>query len=85
MHTFTNLCNYCNEIEKQLPSANSAKIKKKLIELQYKIRTSREESFLVPDWFYQLLKKSQQKKEDRIANIMAEENTRKEGSHESKN
>ena len=54
--------------------------KNDLIRLQCKIRENRESCYLIPDWFYELNKKEQHKKEDIISKTIAyfhQENERK--------
>lgn len=58
---------FCEGVEKKLSTGSPRTIKRELIRLQYKIRERRELGYLIPDWFYQMHKKRQQEKEDKIA------------------
>ena len=58
---------FCDEIENKLSGDNNVSIKQELIDLQYKIRERREVGFLIPDWFYEMRKRKNQKQEDSIA------------------
>lgn len=62
----TNIDKLCNEIERDF-SKNPSEIKKKLINLQYRIKEKRELGYLIPDWFYRLKQPKQQIKEDNMA------------------
>ena len=70
----------CEHIEIRLSEDGCQPSKNDLIRLQCKIRENRESCYLIPDWFYELNKKEQHKKEDIISETIAhfhQENERK--------
>lgn len=64
------LNNKCNKLEVAISNQETSNITAELISIQQAIRKNRENSFMVPDWFYNSMKPNQQKKEDQIANII---------------
>lgn len=64
----------CDLIENKLSGDTHVSVKQELIDLQYKIRERRENGFLIPDWFYKMLRGRQQKQEDGIAETIVKLN-----------
>ena len=58
----------CEVVERNFIGSNLEKLNGELVSLQHKIQESRENSFLIPDWFYKYRQFTHQKKEDQIAN-----------------